>query len=82
MTPGSLMISQPKDLICFVAASTLSTSTAKWWMQGPSPAACDSADSVPASYLISATSITPSERWREVWSRTFSVFISLKPNTF
>src|SRR5262249_49303711 len=29
MTPGSLMISQPYDVTCFVAASTLSTSTAK-----------------------------------------------------
>src|SRR4051812_9774869 len=66
MTPASLMISQPYDLTCLVAASTLSTSTAKWWMHGPSPAACDSADSVPASYWMSATSRTPSERWREV----------------
>src|SRR5258708_11111225 len=59
----------------------LSTSTAKWWMQGPPPAAFDSADWVPASYLMSATSSTPSLRWREVWSRTFSVFISTKPKT-
>jgi hypothetical protein len=50
-------------------------------MQGPSPAAFDSGDSVPASYWMSAMSSTPSLRWREVWSRTFAVFISLKPNT-
>src|SRR5260221_4211728 len=51
-------------------------------MQGPSPAAFDSADAVPASYCMIERSITPSERWREVWSRTFSVLDSLNPKTF
>jgi len=50
-------------------------------MQGPSPAAFDSADCVPASYLMSAMSSTPSLKWRDVWSRTLAVFISLKPKT-
>src|SRR5438105_2395087 len=39
-------------------------------MQGPSPAARDSAEVVPASYWMSARSMVPSERCRDVWSRT------------
>ncbi len=58
-----------------------STSMAKWWMQGPSPAAFDSADCVPASYFITVKSMLPSLMWRETWSRVFLVSASRKPNT-
>src|SRR5688572_513074 len=58
-----------------------STSMAKWWMHGPSPEARASAESS-LSYLISARSIVPSVRCREVWSLTWPVSISTKPKPF
>ncbi len=81
ITPGSLTTLQPRALISRVARSMSSTSIAKWWMQGPSPAAFDSADCVPWSYFISVKSIWPSVMWRDRWSRVLRVSASWKPNT-
>src|SRR5258707_125455 len=50
-------------------------------MHGPSPAAFDSSDCVPASYFMSVKSISPSVMWRETWSRVRRVSASWKPKT-
>jgi len=74
-TPGSLMISQPYDC---TGGRRLDAVDLDREVVDARPLARRSRlrRLGAASYLISATSSTPSLRCREVWSRTFSVFIS------